>query len=90
MGFSSFYNFTFLFCAGVWTVGNIGREEGSIWWPLLAAYATYPLYFYSVCSFMDDSTSFALMVFASAYAFDSKAKQWRRRPKPKRSILRLI
>ncbi|XP_076342193.1 uncharacterized protein LOC143242614 isoform X3 [Tachypleus tridentatus] len=31
-------------------VGNIGREQGSFWWPLLGAYLTYPLYFWDLNS----------------------------------------
>lgn len=82
-----------LACAlGVWTVGNIGHEEGSIWWPLIAAYLTSPLYFYFhiYIPYLDDSTAFTLMVFCSAWAFDSKAKQWRRTPKKKKSLARRV
>ncbi|KAJ8877904.1 hypothetical protein PR048_022363 [Dryococelus australis] len=72
--------------AGVWVVGNIGREEGTIWWALAAAYATFPLYFY----LEDYSTTYSLMAFASAYAFDSKSKQWRRKPSKPKSFLRRV
>ncbi|XP_063238178.1 dnaJ homolog subfamily C member 22 [Bacillus rossius redtenbacheri] len=76
-----------LACAlGVWVVGNIGREEGTIWWALGAAYATFPLYFY-----LDDySTAYSLIAFASAYAFDAKSKRWRRRPSKPKSLLRRV
>nr|CAD7395740.1 unnamed protein product [Timema poppensis] len=69
-----------LACAlGVWTVGNIGREQGTIWWPLAAAYATFPLYYY----FEDDTTAYSLMTFVSSLAFDTWSKKWRRSPPKK-------
>lgn len=76
----------------MWTVGNIGHEEGSIWWPLIVAYLTSPFYFYLhiYIPYLDDSTAFTLMVFCSAWAFDSKAKQWRRTPKKKKSLARYV
>ncbi|XP_066991069.2 dnaJ homolog subfamily C member 22 [Anabrus simplex] len=75
-----------LACAlGVWAVGNIGRETGSIWWPLGAAYAVYPLRSYIA----DDSNWFTTMTFLAALAFDNKSKRWRRHVK-KRSLCRRI
>lgn len=71
-----------LACAlGVWSVGNIGHEEGSIWWPLAAAYLTFPLYLYE-----STDTMFTIMVVASAFAFDIKAKKWRKKAKKKKSL----
>ncbi|XP_076342317.1 uncharacterized protein LOC143242730 isoform X3 [Tachypleus tridentatus] len=35
---------------GIHPVGNIGREQGSFWWPLLDAYLTHPLYFWDLNS----------------------------------------
>ncbi|XP_076342215.1 uncharacterized protein LOC143242621 isoform X3 [Tachypleus tridentatus] len=35
---------------GIHPVGNIGREQGSFWWPLLGAYLTHPLYFWDLNS----------------------------------------
>lgn len=61
----------------MWTVGNIGREQGTLKWPLLAAYAVYPVRFYVY----DETLWFTLMVLASALAFDSYSKEWRRSPK---------
>lgn len=69
---------------GVWTVGNIGREEGTIHWALFGAYATLPLYWL----LEDDSTWYTLMTFVSALAFDTKSKQWRRKPKQQKSLLK--
>ncbi|KAK9499812.1 hypothetical protein O3M35_002782 [Rhynocoris fuscipes] len=84
------YNWHFLYllvplgCAiGVWCVGNIGHEEGSFIWPLLAAYAAYPIYKYYA-----GDISFTVMVLASAYAFDMKSKQWRRKIRARKNILR--
>ncbi|XP_035433234.2 dnaJ homolog subfamily C member 22 isoform X2 [Spodoptera frugiperda] len=64
---------------GVWTVGNIGNEEGSLKWPLLGAFAAYPIRYYV----FDDSIWFTIMLLASACAFDSYSKRWRRTPKKK-------
>ncbi|XP_063393174.1 dnaJ homolog subfamily C member 22 [Cydia fagiglandana] len=61
---------------GVWTVGNIGRERGTLKWPLLAAYAAYPLRYYVY----DETVWFTLMVLAACLAFDSFSKEWRRTP----------
>ncbi|XP_076342578.1 uncharacterized protein LOC143242866 [Tachypleus tridentatus] len=54
-------------------VGNIGREQGSFWWPLLGAYLTYPLYFWDLNS--------VFSVFFNWYS-----KKWQRKPLPRRSI----
>ncbi|CAH0703272.1 unnamed protein product [Spodoptera exigua] len=64
---------------GVWTVGNIGNEEGSLKWPLLGAFIAYPIRYYV----FDDSIWFTIMLLASACAFDSYSKRWRRTPKKK-------
>ncbi|XP_046977323.1 dnaJ homolog subfamily C member 22 [Vanessa cardui] len=86
-------NFRYLNCLiplvaalGVWTVGNIGRERGSLKWPVLAAYAVYPLRYY----IYDESVWFTLMVLASALAFDSFSKQWRRTPPKRTHVVRRI
>jgi DnaJ family protein C protein 22 len=73
----------FLF-VGVWTVGNIGREEGTIHWALFGAYATFPLYWF----LEDDSTWYLMMTLVSALAFDTKSKKWRRKPKQQKSLLK--
>ncbi|XP_049884735.1 dnaJ homolog subfamily C member 22 [Pectinophora gossypiella] len=70
---------------GVWTVGNIGREQGSLKWPLLAAYAAYPVRFYVY----DETVWFTLMVLASALAFDSFSKEWRKKT-TKNSLVKRI
>lgn len=76
-----------LACAlGVWTVGNIGRQEGTIHWALCGAYAAFPLYWF----LEDDSSWYTLMVFVSAFAFDIKSKKWRRKPRKEKSLLKRI
>lgn len=73
-------NLLFVFVVGVWAVGNVGREQGDIWWPLGVGFATIPVLWY-----WDDSTWFTAMTFCASYAFDSQAKQWRRTPRTKTS-----
>uniref|UniRef100_A0A1B6D4B2 TM2 domain-containing protein n=1 Tax=Clastoptera arizonana TaxID=38151 RepID=A0A1B6D4B2_9HEMI len=67
---------------GVWSVGNIGREKGSIWWPLITAYSFYPLYYIYGGDFM-----FVSMIFLSALAFDSKSKKWKPRQDQKKRFI---
>lgn len=56
---------------GVWVVGNVGREKGSIKWPMLAAYLSSPLYiFYNF--------GFSVITLSSICAFHWKSKSWRR------------
>lgn len=75
-----------LFAAlGVWAVGNIGNEKGSLKWPVLAAYAAYPLRYY----IYDETIWFTVMVLASACAFDTFSKEWRRRSKKQGVIKRV-
>lgn len=64
---------------GVYLVGNIGQEEGVLWKPLLAAYLTYPLYFWN------KSSVFWTSLLSSA-AFNRYAKKWRRSPRQHRSM----
>ncbi|CAH0577920.1 unnamed protein product [Chrysodeixis includens] len=70
---------------GVWTVGNIGREQGRLLYPLLAAYAAYPIRYYVY----DETVWFTCMVLASALVFDSFAKEWRRTPKKTHFVKRV-
>jgi len=74
----------FFLSVGVWTVGNIGREEGTIHWALCGAYAAFPLYWF----LEDDSTWYTLMTFVSAIAFDIKSKKWQRKPKKQKPLLK--
>ncbi|KAF0307824.1 DnaJ subfamily C member 22 [Amphibalanus amphitrite] len=62
----------------VHTVGNVGRCRGSLRWPLLAAFATVPLYFWSL-------QVVHYTALASIVAFEYGAKEWRRTPHPPRS-----
>lgn len=68
---------------GVWAVGNVGQQKGSMWTPLLAAYLTLPLKY-----FMDESTAYTIMVLAAAYTFDSFEKQWKQKSKSSRGCMR--
>lgn len=69
---------------GVWTVGNIGREQGSIWIALCSAYLFYPTLFY----IGDDSTWIFLMTVAASLNFDTFSKEWRLKPRKKRGFVR--
>ncbi|KAJ8688656.1 hypothetical protein QAD02_024451 [Eretmocerus hayati] len=71
---------------GTWLVGNIGREQGSIWIPLLASYACYPTLYY----IGDESSWLGLMVVAATLSFDSFSKQWRLKRRQKRSAWRKL
>ncbi|VVC94257.1 unnamed protein product [Leptidea sinapis] len=71
---------------GVWTVGNIGREQGSFKWPLLAAYATYPVRYY----IYDETVWCTLMVLSSALVFDSFAKEWCRTAQTKKHVAKRV
>lgn len=67
---------------GVWTVGNIGREQGTLTYCLLAAYIVYPMRYY-----VYDETYWGMgMIFVSAMIFDTFSKDWCRQ-KPKRYSL---
>lgn len=68
---------------GVWSVGNIGHETGTIWWCLAGAYACYPLFWH-----MDESTACTVMTLVSALAFDTLSKRWQTKPKPRKRFLK--
>lgn len=75
------------YLTGVWAVGNIGREEGTIWAALVAAYLVYPILYY----IGDDTVWVFLMVLASNLAFDTFSKRWRLKTKKKqRWIKRML
>lgn len=71
---------------GVWTVGNIGREQGGLKWPLIAAYAAYPIRYYVY----DETIWFTAMILASALVFDSFSKEWKRTPKNTHIVKRIV
>lgn len=82
---SAFIENSFIFYfVGVTVVGNIGREKGKPWIPIAVAYISY-LVRYQI---YDENVWFTLMVFSSATAFDSYAKEWRRERPKKRSLLK--
>lgn len=69
---------------GVWAVGNIGHETGTLKWPLISAYLV-PMIGNPLKSFIfdkwgfdiDESTSFAIMILAAAWSFDHFEKRWK-------------
>jgi len=67
---------------GVWCVGNIGHEEGSFVWTLLAAYCSFPVYLR-----YDGDISYTIMVMITAYVFDAN-KKWKRKISKKRHLLK--
>lgn len=71
---------------GVWTVGNIGHEKGTLAWPLFAAYITYPVRYY----IHDETVWLTIMVVAASWAFDSWSKKWRRIPSRHRMLKRTL
>lgn len=58
---------------GVWTVGNMGREKGTIWHCLLVAYLVYLIRFWVY----EEEYWFTATVFCSAMAFEQFSKEWR-------------
>ncbi|KAJ8737881.1 hypothetical protein PYW08_000476 [Mythimna loreyi] len=71
---------------GVWTVGNIGREQGRLKWALIGSYIAYPVRYYV----FDDSIWLTIMVIISACLFDSYAKEWRRTPRKRRHVAKRV
>ena len=66
--------------AGVHTVGNVGRVQGSIIWPLIGASSYLVIKQY-------DGEGISIASFLSSILFDAKSAQWRRKPSRKRSTL---
>lgn len=66
---------------GIWLVGNIGREQGSIWVALAISYLTYPTLYY----FDDSSTCIGCVAFCASLGFDHFSKEWRLKKKERRS-----
>jgi hypothetical protein len=73
--------FFFSFFEGVYTVGNVGRIQGSLYWPLLGASSFFVLKAL-------DLDGISLAAFISSSLFEAKAAQWRRKPSPKHSLCR--
>jgi DnaJ family protein C protein 22 len=67
----------------VHTIGNIGRQKGSIKWALIGAYLTAPLYIFGSNVVFWTSLS-------SSYFFNTYAKEWRRTPTPKKPLIKRI
>lgn len=68
--------------AGIYMVGNIGREKGVLWHCLLASYITYPIRYV----IYDESYWLTFTLVASALAFDYYSKEYNREPRKRRSL----
>ncbi|XP_050431677.1 dnaJ homolog subfamily C member 22 [Adelges cooleyi] len=80
---------------GVWAVGNVGHEMGSLKTPTIAAYAVWafggPLrsYIFKLTNYdIDDTTSYALMILAAAWTFDNVEKSWRPKSTKSPSVIK--
>ncbi|KAG7155009.1 dnaJ homolog subfamily C member 22-like [Homarus americanus] len=60
---------------GVWTIGNIGREQGQLKWAMIGAYIVLPFSFFHPPLANWSAISCALL-------FTSRGKEWRRTPYP--------
>lgn len=76
-------NFIFFFL-GVWVVGNIGREQGDIKLTLLVTCCLYPTSYY----IGDESTWLTLMSIVATLVFDTFSKEWRLKPRKKKSNIK--
>ncbi len=56
---------------GITLVGNIGKERGSIWWPLFACYFMTPFY-------MMGYSTYLLTTIVGIIAFQTMSRSWRR------------
>lgn len=69
--------------SGVWLIGNIGREKGSLIWCTLGSYMILPF------ALIDFQSIHWCCVFSSIL-FEWKGKQWKREPPIKRPFCRLV
>lgn len=69
---------------GIWTVGNVGREQGSIWKCLITAYAVYPIRYFVY----DETYWFTIVIGACALVFDNWSKEWLLEPPKRRTLKR--
>lgn len=60
---------------GITLVGNIGKEKGSIWWPLLGCYIITPFHIMGY-------TTYLLTTILGIVAFNMYSKSWRRQVDP--------
>lgn len=61
-------------------VGNVGRHQGGLLWPLIGSYVTYPLYFWSF-------SHVSWTAILASTLFNWYGKKWRRTPRKKRTLL---
>ncbi|KAL7296252.1 hypothetical protein TKK_0010488 [Trichogramma kaykai] len=71
---------------GIWLVGNIGRERGSLWQCTFAAYIFYPFLDY----IGNEDYWLGLMIVSSTLVFNFFAKEWCTTKKPKRSLAKSV
>jgi len=69
--------------AGIWLVGNIGRQKGSSLPPLLACYATVPLVHLGYAGS-------GMMTVAGILAFQWKSRAWRRQVTERRHLCKRV
>ncbi|XP_014664214.1 PREDICTED: dnaJ homolog subfamily C member 22-like [Priapulus caudatus] len=67
---------------GVHCVGNIGRESGNVWFSLIGAYITFPLY----RDINKNHNVISLSAVVSTVLFNWLGKEWRRKPRRKSSL----
>ncbi|KAK7077975.1 DnaJ molecular chaperone y domain, partial [Halocaridina rubra] len=63
----------------VWNIGNIGREEGGLKWPMIGAFAVFP---FSI--FHPPLINWSALL--SAWLFNQQEKKWRRTPYSKKPL----
>ncbi|CAG9765512.1 unnamed protein product [Ceutorhynchus assimilis] len=71
---------------GVWVVGNIGREQGKLWLTLVVSYLCYATRWY----YYDENIWLTVMMFGTAFTFDTYSKEWRKTPKKKKPFYRRL
>lgn len=70
---------------GVWMAGNVGRHRGDINKPLMAAYLAS-----SVALVFNVKQFGSFSVLAAFLVFNRYSKEWRLKPKPKRSLMKRV
>ncbi|KAJ6623372.1 DnaJ like subfamily C member 22, partial [Pseudolycoriella hygida] len=71
---------------GVWNVGNVGRQRGTIGKCLLAAYVVYPIRYV----IYEESYWLSIVIVASTLAFENYSKEWRLTPRKQRGKIRRL
>lgn len=74
-----------LLCLSFMFLSNVWYFPGSGWWALITAYVSYPL---AKAYIYDETIMITAVTLVSALAFDSLSKEWRRKPRERKSILK--